>query len=213
MIEESMEKAGLLLLESAKKALEKNGFRTEIFGNGEKAADYITGLVGEGKNVGFGGTVTGAQLKLAEKLNAKNTKIIVHLPQMNLEERRKTWFSAISADFYIASPQAVTLDGKMIFIDGTGNRCAAVTWGPKHIILPVGVNKIVSDQEQGFWRMRNVAAIPNNIRLSKNNPCVKTGKCEDCASADRICNLVTLLWKKPKVTEYTVVLINENLGY
>ncbi|PIS46946.1 MAG: lactate utilization protein C [Elusimicrobia bacterium CG08_land_8_20_14_0_20_51_18] len=213
MTEENLEKLNFMTLENAKKALEKNGFKAEIFKTKEEAADYIAALVGENKNVGFGGTVTGAQMKLAEKLAEKNNKIIVHLPQMSPEQKRETWFKAISADFYFASPQAVTLDGKLVFIDGTGNRCAAVTWGPRHIILPAGINKIVKDQEEGLWRMRNIAAIPNNLRLNKKNPCVKTGKCEDCASPERICNLVTMLWKKPKVTEYTVILVNESLGY
>jgi hypothetical protein len=119
----------------------------------------------------------------------------------------------MDSDFYIASPQAITLDGKLIFIDGTGNRCAAITWGPRHLLIIAGVNKIVKDSEEGFYRMRNISAISNNIRLNKKNPCVKTGKCEDCSSPDRICNIVTILWKKPKIANCTVILINEELGY
>jgi hypothetical protein len=114
---------------------------------------------------------------------------------------------------YLASPQAVTLDGKLVFLDGNGNRCAAVTWGPGRLVLIAGANKLVPDQETGLWRSRNVAAIANNLRLEKENPCVTTGKCEDCSSPRRICNVVTLLWKKPAASDITVLLVNEDLGY
>jgi len=69
------------------------------------------------------------------------------------------------------------------------------------------------DLDEGYWRMRNISAIPNNIRLNKNNPCVETGRCVDCNSPERICNVLTVLLKKPKFTDYMVVLINEELEY
>ena len=213
MTDENNKKLNSIILENTKKALEKNGFKTEIFENKQEATEYILKLIGKEKKVGMGGSVTANQLELPEKLKENKNIIIKHQPQMNLEERRKIWLNSLSSDFYIASPQAITTDGKLIFIDGTGNRCAAITWGPKYIILPAGINKIVKNEQEGFWRMRNISAIANNFRLNKNNPCMKTGKCEDCSSPDRICNVVTLLWKKPKVTNYLVILINEELGY
>lgn len=212
MPEENKQKAGLLILERVAKELKANGFSAEIFNNKDEAAQKIISLIGEGKTIGLGGSVTVSQLSIRDKIE-KNNKLYTHLPEMDINERRKVWLACMACDFYLASPQAITMDGKLIFIDGTGNRCAAITWGPKHILLPVGLNKITKDSQEGFWRMRNIAAIPNNIRLNKKNPCVKTGKCEDCASPERICNIVTMLWKKPKITDYTVFLINEELGY
>ncbi|MEW5951965.1 MAG: lactate utilization protein [Elusimicrobiota bacterium] len=211
-MEENKKKAIRLVLENTKKALIKNGFKAEVCEGKEEAAEKILSLIGEGKKVGMGGSVTVSQLGLPERIISKNT-IYAHKPQMSTEERRKTWLACMDSDFYLASPQAVTSDGKLIFIDGTGNRCAALTWGPKHIILPAGYNKIVKDLQEGRIRMRQEAAIANNIRLNKKNPCVISGKCEDCASPDRICNIVTEIWKKPKISEYSVFLINEDLGY
>lgn len=211
-MEESKKKAIRLVLENTKKALIKNGFKAEVCEDKEEAAEKILSLIGEGKKVGMGGSVTVSQLGLPERIILKNT-LYAHKPQMSTEERRKTWLACMDGDFYLASPQAVTSDGKLIFIDGTGNRCAALTWGPKHIILPAGYNKIVKDLQEGRIRMRQEAAIANNIRLNKKNPCVISGKCEDCSSPERICNIVTEIWKKPKITEYSVFLINEDLGY
>jgi len=210
-MDENKIKFNLKMLENASNNLRKNGFNSSFFENRQKALDYILNLIGENKKVAFGGSITAEEMRLKENLN-KN-EIITHTPQMDLEERRKVWLKAMDSDFYIASPQAITLDGKLIFIDGTGNRCAAITWGPRHLLIIAGVNKIVKDSEEGFYRMRNISAISNNIRLNKKNPCVKTGKCEDCSSPERICNIVTILWKKPKIANCTVILINEELGY
>lgn len=200
-------------LENAAEALKKNGFAASVFDNGTGAAGYVLRLIGAGKKVGMGGSMTALALGLPGALKKAGNEVITHLPEMSPEERRQTWQRAQSSDFYLASPQAVTAKGQMIFVDGLGNRASSVVFGPGKVVLLAGVNKLVKDLEEGLWRMRNVAAIANNIRLKRDNPCVKTGKCEDCASPERICNAVTMLWKKTRPTEYEVVLINEELGY
>ncbi|MBI4803572.1 MAG: lactate utilization protein [Elusimicrobia bacterium] len=203
----------LKLLENTAEALKKNGFGTAVFENAPSAVKHILGLIGSGKKVGMGGSMTVQGLGLPEALQKAGNEIITHTPEMSPRERRQTWQRAQAADFYLASPQAVTAGGEMIFIDALGNRAASVVFGPGKVVLLAGINKIVRDLDEGLWRMRNVAAIANNIRLKRNNPCVKTGKCEDCATPERICNAVAMLWKKPRPTDYEVVLINEELGY
>lgn len=211
-MDEHKKKAINLMIETTAAALNKNRFKTDISHNKNEAARKIISLIGEGKSVGMGSSITLAELGLYEMIASKNT-VYVHKPSMSQQEKRKIWLSCIDSDFYLASPQAITMDGKLVFIDGTGNRCAALTWGPKHVILVAGFNKIVSSLDEGRIRMREKAAIPNNIRLNKKNPCVLTGKCQDCSSPERICNIVTEIWKRPKVTEYSIFLINEELGY
>lgn len=201
------------MLENAAAALRRNNFGAEVYGTGAAAAAAVAALAGKGRRVGLGGSVTVTGLGLPELLKAAGAEVITHRPGMPAEERRAVWLAALSADLYLASPQAVTQDGKLILVDGNGNRCAAVTWGPRKIVLLAGVNKLVKDQEAGLWRARNVAAIANNIRLRKDNPCVKAGRCLDCASPARICNAATILWKKPPVSDILVMLINEELGY
>ncbi|MEF3279599.1 MAG: lactate utilization protein [Elusimicrobiota bacterium] len=211
-MDENVLKADRILIEKVKEALIKNGFSCEVFETKEEAKDFLVKKIGKGKTVGFGGTMSLKELGVIEEIS-KNNKIFTHKPEMSLEERRKVWINALTSNFYIASPQAITRDGKLIFVDGTGNRTAAINWGPEELILIAGKNKITKDEEEGLWRSRNISAIRNNIRLGKNNPCVKTGKCEDCSSRDRICNILTVLWKKPKIANITVILINEELGY
>ena len=203
----------LKLLKDTAEALRKNGFETAVFKDSPSATEHILAMIGAGKKVGLGGSMTVQGLGLPEALKKAGNEIITHAPGMSEDERMRTWLKAQAADFYLASPQAITARGEMLFLDGNGNRAAAVIYGPGRVVLIAGVNKITGTMDEGLWRMRNVAAIANNIRLKKNNPCVKTGKCEDCASPERICNALTTLYKKPRVTNYTVILINEELGY
>lgn len=211
-MDENIKNANYLILKNVKEALLKNKFNCEIFQERDTLINYVVSLIGEGKRIGLGGSMTVKELGLVDILSKKNT-IFTHKPEMNYQERRKTWLNAIDSDFYLVSPQAITLDGKLIFIDGTGNRTAAVNWGPKHIIAISGINKVVKDLDEGLWRIRNISAIRNNIRLGKRTPCVITGKCEDCFSDDRICNILTILYKKSRVTDITVCLLNEDIGY
>lgn len=211
-MDENVVKANKIILEAVKNALIKNRFNAFIFDTKQDIKRHILNMIGSNKKIGIGGSISVREIDIIDELSKSNA-IYTHRPEMSLEERRKVWLNAIDSDFYLASPQAITLDGKLIFVDGTGNRCAALTWGPKHIILLAGINKIVRNFEEGLWRARNIAAIRNNIRLNKKNPCVVTGKCEDCSSDDRICNILTVLYKKPKITEISVLLLNDNLGY
>ena len=203
----------LKLLKDTAEALRKNGFETAVFKDSPSATEHILAMIGAGKKVGLGGSMTVQGLGLPEALKKAGNEIITHAPGMSEDERMRTWLKAQAADFYLASPQAITARGEMLFLDGNGNRAAAVIYGPGRVVLIAGVNKIAGTLDEGLWRTRNVAAVANNIRLKKNNPCVKTGKCEDCASPERICNALTTLYKKPRVTNYTVILINEELGY
>lgn len=212
-MEENIKALDLKSLQNAAAALRANGFGAEVYPDGAAAAAALLALAGTGKKVGIGGSMTVAALGLAEKLAAAGNEVITHKPGMPPEERRRVWLAALASDLYLASPQAVTADGKLALVDGNGNRCAAVTWGPRKIVLLVGVNKLARDQQEGLWRARNTAAIANNLRLQKDNPCVKAGRCVDCASPSRICNVVTLLWKKPPVSDILVILVNEALGY
>jgi len=200
-------------LERAAAALKANGFGAEVYATGSEAAAALLALAGTGRKIGLGGSMTVAALGLPAALEAAGNTIVTHKPGMSQEEKRSVWLEAQASDLYLASPQAVTLDGKLVFVDANGNRGAAVIYGPRRIVLLAGVNKLAPDQEGALWRARNVAAIANNLRLGKDNPCVKAGRCVDCSSPGRICNQATLLWKKPWASEILVLLINEELGF
>ncbi len=202
------------LLENLKNKLISNGFKnTEVFNDVDSAKKYVCSLIGNGKKIGVGGSQTIRSMGLLEDLKQQNNEIITHTKDMDYETRIQIWLKAQNADFYLASPQAVTYNGEIIFIDAYGNRVSACIYGPKKVILLFGYNKIAKDIESGIWRARNIAAVTNNIRLQRKNPCVSTAICEDCNSNLRICNVLTILYKKPTYTEYEILIINDVLGY
>lgn len=201
------------LLEKVAKNLQKNNFNTKVFDSVEETKQYVLSTIGKDKKVGVGGSQSVREIGLLDELSSIGNTIITHSSEMDKETRIKTWLEAQQADYYLASPQAVTINGELIFLDAYGNRVASCIYGPKKVILLCGINKIVKNIEEGIWRARNVAAPMNNIRLQRNNPCVVSSECEDCSSKTRICNVLVVLYKKPTYTDYEILLVNEYLGY
>ena len=126
-----------------------------------------------------------------------------------LEIRRRH----LNSDVFITGTNAMTETGELVNIDGTGQRVAAMIFGPGKVVVVAGVNKIAGDLEEGLWRASNVAAPMNAWRLHRKTPCAVTGECSDCVAPERICNITTILHRKPGSTDLTVVLVGEKLGY
>lgn len=129
------------------------------------------------------------------------------------EEKRSVELQCLGCDYFLSSTNAITEDGILVNIDGKGNRVAAITWGPEHVLMIVGMNKVVKDLDDAWARARNLAAPVNAQRFDIQTPCKKTGSCADCKSPDTICSqfLVTRYSKAPK--RIKVILVNDNLGY
>ena len=120
---------------------------------------------------------------------------------------------AVLSDYYLMSTNAITMDGELINIDGNGNRVACLIHGPKHIIIVAGMNKVVSDVEAGYARVRDIATPANTKRLNKNTPCFHTGRCGDCLSPECICNQVVITRRSGHPGRIKVFLVAEDLGY
>ena len=119
---------------------------------------------------------------------------------------------ALLSDLFFTGTSAVTADGKLVNLDMVGNRVAGLVYGPRHVVVTVGVNKIVPDLDAAMARIRETAAPLNAKRHGSATPCAKTGECMDCKSPDRICNVWTITetsWPKGRIR---VILITENLG-
>ena len=114
---------------------------------------------------------------------------------------------------YVTSTNAVTRQGDLVNLDGLGNRVAAMIYGPTHVVLFVGRNKICDDLDAAISHITQFAAPANSIRLSRKTPCVKTGSCMDCKSPERICNAWSVIEKSNPAGRIHVLLINEDLGF
>ena len=130
-------------------------------------------------------------------------------PREEIIERRR---QALLCDLFLTGTNAVTASGKLVNLDMIGNRTAAISFGPKKVVLFVGQNKIVPDLAGAIERVRNHAAPLNARRHNFSTPCAKTGRCHDCSSPQRICNTWSLIDKCFPVGRIKVVLIAEELG-
>ncbi len=132
------------------------------------------------------------------------------VPREELMENRRR---ALLCDLFFTGSNAITEDGKLVNLDMVGNRTAAITFGPRHVVLCVGRNKLVANTVMAMERVKNYAAPINAIRhIGHKTPCVKTGRCMDCKSPDRICNAWTITEKSWPRHRIRVILINRDLG-
>jgi len=194
--------------------LEKNGFTATYFSGRASATAHLLSLVPDGASVGFGGSVTIQCMNLKQKLTQKSCMLLDHgIAGLSPEERIAIRRKQLSANVFLCSSNAVTMQGEMVNVDGTGNRVAAMMFGPERVIIAVGTNKLVNTLDEAHARIKAVAAPVNSKRINLPNPCVESGKCMDCRSKSRICNLTTIIRRRPPLTDIHVLVIGEELGY
>lgn len=205
------EKKFLTTIES----LRKNGFTAQYFKNRNEAIVYIGELVKTANLIGIGGSMTIAELELPEFFKNLGKEVLNHnISGLNSQDKLNIMRKAILSDIYFSSTNAITIDGKLINIDATGNRVGSMLFGPKKVVIIAGRNKIVEgDVNQAIRRVKDWASPPNAKRLSFKTPCAETGFCADCNSPDRICRIITIIERKPRLTDFEIILINEDLGF
>jgi len=170
-------------------------------------------LIPKGASIGWGGSMTLIETGLLDAVKNGDYEVIDREKVTDLEEQRKIYGEICCSDFFLMSTNAITLEGELINIDGRGNRVAFLCYGPQNVLILAGMNKVVSDVESGFKRVRDIASPPNTIRLNKKTPCAVTGKCEDCYSPDCICGQFVVTRRSGVPKRIKVILIGEELGY
>ena len=116
-------------------------------------------------------------------------------------------------DTYLTGANAISEDGEIVNVDGNGNRVAAMTFGPKSVIVACGMNKVVKTAEDATSRARNTAAPVNAQRFDIRTPCKTTGSCADCKSTDSICSYIVRTRLCKPAGRIKVVLVGEALGF
>lgn len=195
------------------KSLQSRNFDAYYVENSADAVQKALSLIPQDHVVSWGGSATLEQTGLLDAVKKRN-KVIDRDLAPNREEKTALMRQALLADTFLTSANAISEDGQIVNIDGTGNRIAATIFGPTNVIFIIGMNKVCKTLDDAISRARNYAAPVNAQRFDDlNTPCHQTGSCADCKSDHCICAyILTTRFSKP-AHKIKVILVNEVLGF
>ena len=209
-------------LEKTAKALEKNNMQAFVADTCEEACEIVKGLLREGAQISCGGSMTLNESGVMDIMRSGKYDFLDRAKASSPEEVGEIYRKAFFCDAYLSSSNAITENGELYNVDGNCNRVAAITFGPKQVIIVAGRNKVVRDLDAAIDYVKRVSAPANAVRLSLDTPCASLGECaganidnmcSGCKSDKRICcgYVVTGYQRDPE--RIKVVLVNEELGY
>ncbi len=167
----------------------------------------------DGVSVAWGGSMTLEEVGVMDYLKESGCILYDRSAPKTPEEERVMKGNIINADYFLMSTNAITIDGELVNIDGKANRVSFLCYGPEKVLILAGMNKVVTNVEEGIHRVRNIASPPNTMRLHKNTPCAVNGRCGDCLSEDCICRQIVVTRHSTIQNRIQVVLIGEELGF
>lgn len=196
------------------KALKKNGFLAYFVPKAKEAEQLVLDFVGKGMRVGLGGSATLREMGLVDRLKEKETLLLDHWDEsLSFEETLRVRKEQLTCDVFLSSVNAVTEQGELVSRDGIGNRTSAMTFGPGKVFLLAGTQKVVPDLSAAIRRIDEVAAPMRAKSLHIDLPCTREKGCVDCNDPHRLCRATLILHRRPILTDITVILIGERLGY
>ena len=199
-----------LLAQKTIAGLESRNMKGYYAASKEEALKIALDLIPEGSSISMGGAMSVHEIGLSDALKAGNYNFI---DRDAYEDKRQAMLLAYDADFFLSSANAMTDDGILVNIDGNANRVSALAFGPKKVVLIVGMNKVCDDLDGAMKRARNVAAPINAQRFNGATPCTKTGACMDCKSPDTICCQFLITRYSRHTGRIHVILVNDELGF
>ena len=201
-------------VERCLKNLTRNGFEARFVPTPEAACRELLTMISEYESFGFGGSETIREIGIISELNGMGKTIHDHW-QADLapDEVQAARLAQGRCDCFLCSANAISAGGEIVNVDGIGNRVAAMTYGPRKVIIAAGINKIVPDLDQALARVRQTAGPMRAKSLGMETPCAETGQCADCRSPQRICRITTILHRCPMQTDVAVILVGADLGY
>ena len=213
-MDESVRKANRVKIEKVIKGLEKRNISGYYCENREEALKLIMSMIPEGASVSCGYSVTMEEIGLKDAVRQEYYDFIDPFATASREESMEARKRGLTSGVFLSGLNAVTMDGEIVNIDGTGNRVAGIIFGPDRVILVAGANKIVLSERDAVDRIRSDACPANCIRLGKNTPCAVSGKCADCLKkGNTVCGHIVTTRFSAIDGRMHVVLINEDLGY
>jgi hypothetical protein len=200
------------------KQLKRNRFDAIFAEDAQDAKNKILELIPGHASVGVANSVTVRQIGILEALRDRGNRLIdpismgYGLVEFTEKQLNETMRESINADAFLSGTNAVTEDGKLINIDGVGNRVVGIIWSSGQSVVVVGRNKIVKNIDEAMNRIKNMVTPTFAKRRQLALPCAKAGRCIDCNIPERACNITVIIEKRPALQKLTVVLVDEDLG-
>lgn len=176
----------------------------------EEALAKALELIPKGATIGWGGSATAKEIGLMDAVRCGDYR---PYDRDGAENPREMMKQSLTADVFLTGANALSLDGQMVNIDGTGNRLGAICFGPEKVLVVAGMNKVEANLEAAITRARTVAAPTNKQRFALETPCEVTGSCADCKSDGCICNQILITRNCRPTGRITFILVGEDLGF
>ncbi|MBC7542882.1 MAG: lactate utilization protein [Candidatus Sericytochromatia bacterium] len=200
-------------LERTADALRNNHFETYVEPTRDLANVRLLELISPGETVGFAGSITLNEIGIKHFLQERGNIILDPFhPGLSKADSLRIRREIFLSDVFVTGANAIVESGRIVNMDGTGNRVAATIFGPKRVIFVAGVNKLVPTLDAAMHRIYHVAGAANSHRLEVRTPCADDGFCSDCRATDRSCCVTVITERPPKWTPTIVLLVNESLG-
>lgn len=212
-MDENREKRNELLAATVIRGLESRNMKGYYAATKAQALQMALELIPQGSSVGWGGSMSIQEIGLKQAVTEGNYCVYNRDVAQTPEEKRRIELAIYDADYFLTSSNAVTEDGILVNIDGNSNRVSAIAYGPKHVLMIVGMNKICKDVDAAVYRARNEAATCNTQRFPIQTPCKVTGSCADCKSPDTICCQFLTTRFSRHAGRIQVILVGENIGF
>ncbi|HWS30620.1 MAG TPA: lactate utilization protein [Clostridia bacterium] len=191
----------------------KRNIRVLWFTTFEDAKKYLLEEVPSNATIGIGHSQTLQAIGITEAFQKKGNIVYDKELGTTNEEVRLLKRNSLLADYYISGTNAISVDGRIVNIDHSGNRVAALAYGPDKVFIVVGKNKITNTYEEAIKRTKNIASPQNAKRAGYNPPCVLIGYCSDCLSPERVCNIVSIIEGQHIRGRITLLIVSEDAGY
>lgn len=176
----------------------------------EDVKSYILDIVPVESTIGIGHSATLQMMNITNLLLERGNVVYDKELAKNGEESKDLKKKALTTDWYITGSNAISADGRIVNIDHSGNRVAAITYGPDKVIIVVGKNKVVDTVDEAIKRVKNVACPTNAKRAGYNPPCVTLNRCVDCVG---VCNIISIIGGQTDSNRIKVFIVNEECGF
>lgn len=195
-------------------ALKANQYAVHQLNSKEELITLLKEMIPKNATVSVGGSMTLFETGVMDLLRCGDYEFWDRYASgLQPSDIRDIYIKSFNADVYFTSSNAITEDGTLYNVDGTGNRVAAMVYGPRNVYVIAGVNKLVKDLDAAIARNREIAAPTNAKRLNRNTPCAVTGICSDCKSPEKICADYVLMGRQSIKDRVHVFLVNDHFGY